>query len=104
MKSKPATQTTTQSVSELFFIISPPRHILSDVSVLKDDVQYLIGRQAEDRYSRACIALFRFSDTEKHMKHLIRFVEARAAEFTPFNVFLKDFGVLYNGSKRTIYM
>lgn len=91
-------------VKELFFIISPPRHIRSDVSVLKDDVHYLIGREPEDRYARAVISLFRYSDTEHHMKHLMRFVEARAAQFSPFNVFLKDFGVFYNGSKRTIYM
>lgn len=95
---------TRQSVKELFFLISPPRHIMSDVSVLKDDVHYLIGREAEDRFSRAYISLFKFSDSETHMKHIIRFVEARAAEFNPFNVFLKDFGVFYNGSKRTIYM
>jgi 2'-5' RNA ligase len=93
-----------QSVKELFFLIAPPRHIASDVSVLKDDVHYLIGRELQDRYSKASISLFKFTDTEKHMRHLIRFVEARALQFTPFNVFLKDFGVFYNGSKRTIYM
>jgi len=32
-------------VEELFFVIAPPPHIKSDVSVLKDDVQYLIGRE-----------------------------------------------------------
>jgi hypothetical protein len=93
-----------QSIKELFFIIAPPRHIASDVSVLKDDVHYLIGHELEDRYSKANIALFKYSDTEKHMNHMVRFVEARAAELEPFNVFLKDFGVFYNGSLRTIYM
>jgi hypothetical protein len=92
------------SIKELFFTIAPPRHILSDVSVLKDDVHYLIGHELEDRYSKANIALFKYSDTETHMNHMIRFVEARAAELQPFNVFLKDFGVFYNGSFRTIYM
>lgn len=95
---------TENTVRELFFFIAPPRHIASDVSVLKDDVHYLVGRELQDRYARACISLFRYSDTEKHMHHILRFVEARAAQFTPFNVFLKDFGVFYNGSKRTIYM
>jgi hypothetical protein len=104
MKTKQQQQSTEQSVQELYFFIAPPRHILSDVSVLKDDVHYLIGRELQDRYTRANISLFRYSDTEKHMRHLIRFVEARAAQFTPFNVFLKDFGVFYNGSKRTVYM
>src|SRR5688572_7323838 len=97
-------QPTQQSVKELFFLISPPRHIASDVSVLKDDVHYLIGREMEDRYSKAHISLFKYSDTENRMKHMIRFVEARAAELEPFNVFLKDFGVFYNGSFRTVYM
>lgn len=92
------------SIHELFFIISPPRHIMSDVSVLKDDIHYLIGRKPEDRYSKAHIALFKFSDNHKHTRDLLRFVELRAAQFQPFNVFLKDFGVFYNGSKRTIYM
>lgn len=93
-----------QDIRELFFIISPPRHILSDVSVLKDDVHYLIGHEMEDRYSKANIALFKYSDTEDRMSHMIRFVEARAREIDPFNIFLKDFGVLYNGSFRTIYL
>jgi hypothetical protein len=93
-----------QSIKELFFIISPPRHIVSDVSVLKDDVHYLIGHELEDRYSTANIALFKYSDTENRMNHMLRFVEARAAEIETFNVFLKDFGVFYNGSFRTIYM
>lgn len=93
-----------QEIRELFFIISPPRHILSDVSVLKDDVHYLIGHEMEDRYSKANIALFKYSDSEDRMNHMIRFVEARAREIEPFNIFLKDFGVIYNGSYRTIYM
>lgn len=97
-------QTQQQSIKELFFMIAPPRHILSDVSVLKDDVHYLIGHELEDRYSKANIGLFKYSDSEKHMNHMVRFVEARAAELEPFNVFLKDFGVFYNGSFRTIYM
>ena len=97
-------QTQQQSIKELFFVISPPRHILSDVSVLKDDVHYLIGHELEDRYAKANIALFKYSDTDNRMNHMLRFVEARANEIEPFNVFLKDFGVFYNGSFRTIYM
>jgi 2'-5' RNA ligase len=97
-------ETKQESVKELFFVISPPRHILSDVSVLKDDVHYLIGHELEDRFTRANITLFRYSDNEERMNHMIRFVEARAAELEPFNIFLKDFGVFYNGSYRTIYM
>jgi 2'-5' RNA ligase len=90
------------SVQELFFIISPPRHILSDVSVLKDDVHYLIGRKLEDRHSIAHISLFKYND--EHLNDIVRHVEVKAAQFKPFNVFLKDFGVFYNGAKRTIYM
>lgn len=93
-----------QSIKELFFMIAPPRHILSDVSVLKDDVHYLIGHELEDRFTKASIALFKYNDTEDRMNHMLRFVEARAAELPPFNVFLKDFGVFFNGSFRTIYM
>lgn len=92
------------SLEEFSFLITPSRHILSDVSVLKDDVHYLTGRRLDDRYSRANIALFKYSDTEDRMNHMIRFVEARAAEIEPFNVFLKDFGVFYHGALRTIYM
>jgi 2'-5' RNA ligase len=91
-----------QSVKELFFLISPPRHIMSDVSVLKDDVHYLIGHQLEDRHSIAHISLFKYND--EHIHDIIRHVEAKAAHFKPFNIFLKDFGVFYNGSKRSIYM
>ncbi|HEX5169526.1 MAG TPA: 2'-5' RNA ligase family protein [Cyclobacteriaceae bacterium] len=91
-----------QSVKELFFIIAPPPHIMSDVSVLKDDVQYLIGKKFDDRFSKAHISLFKYDD--RHMDDLVKFVELKAMDFKPFNVFLKDFGVFYAGSKRSIYM
>lgn len=97
-------ETRQQAVKELFFIIAPPRHIVSDVSVLKDDVHYLIGHELEDRYAKANIALFKYSDTQDRMHHMVRFAEARAAELEPFNVFLKDFGVFYNGAFRTVYL
>ena len=97
-------QTQQQSIKELFFVILPPRHILSDVSVLKDDVHYLIGHELEDRYTKANIALFKYSDTQNRMNHMLRFVEARASGVQPFNVFLKDFGVFFNGLFRTIYL
>lgn len=87
---------------ELFFIIAPPRHVLSDVSVLKDDVHYLIGKKYADLHSKAHISLFKYND--KYNKEMIRFVEEKAAEFEPFNILLKDFGVFVNGTKRTVYM
>ena len=87
---------------ELFFIIAPPRHVLSDVSVLKDDVHYLIGHKFQDLHSKAHIPLFKYND--KYNREMIRFVESKAVDFEPFNVLLKDFGVFYNGAKRSIYM
>lgn len=89
-------------VKELFFILSPARHIKSDVSVLKDDVHYLIGHSFEDQRSTAHIALFRYAD--EHAADMIAHVEEKAATLEPFNVFLKDFGVFYNGSRRSIYL
>lgn len=91
-----------RSIKELFFLISPPRHIISDVSVLKDDVHYLVGRKLEDRHSVAHISLFKYSD--EHIDDMVRHVERRASQFKPFNVFLKGFGVFYHGAKRTVYM
>ena len=88
--------------SELYFIIAPPRHILSDVSVIKDDVHYLLGHKFDDQHSKAHIPLFRYND--KYDREMIRFVESKAQEFEPFNVLLKDFGVFHHGSKRTVYM
>lgn len=99
---KPQQQPIEQSVQELFFIIAPARHIVSDVFVLKDDVHYLIGRKPEDRFSKAHISLFQYHD--EHKEDMIRFVEEKAMSFKPFNIFLKDFGVFFNGSKRTIYL
>ena len=90
------------SSQELYFIIVPPRHILSDVSVLKDDVHYLIGHTFDDQRSKAHIPLFKYND--RYSREMIRFVESKAVEFEPFNVLLKDFGVFINGSKRTVYM
>lgn len=89
-------------VKELFFMIAPPRHIASDVSVLKDDVHYLIGHELEDRHAKAHISLFKYDESYKN--DMVRFVESKARHFKPFNVFLKDFGVFYNGPKRTVYM
>ena len=89
-------------VRELFFIIAPPRHIMSDVSVLKDDVHYLIGHKFDDHFSKAHISLFKYDD--EHIDDMIDFVEEKATEFKPFNIFVKDFGVFYTGTKRTVYM
>lgn len=103
MKPNYQIKTSTEApVKELFFLISPPRHIISDVSVLKDDVHYLIGHQLEDRNTIAHIPLFRYND--EYTQDMIRHVEKKAAAFEPFNVFLKGFGVMYNGSRRTVYM
>lgn len=99
---RPAAIKTRNTVQELFFIIAPPRHIASDVAVLKDDVHYLIGHDFEDRLTKACIPLFRYND--EHLEDMLEFVEEKATSFEAFNVFLKDFNVFYNGSKRTIYM
>ncbi|MEJ7645003.1 MAG: 2'-5' RNA ligase family protein [Chryseolinea sp.] len=91
------------SIDELFFIISPPGHIKSDVSVLKDDVQYLIGHQFDDRYAKAHISLFKF-DVEEHFDDITRHVEEVAMNFSPFNIFIKNLNVFYNGSYRTIFL
>lgn len=86
---------------ELFFIIAPPRHIKSDVSVLKDDVQYLIGREFDDRYSIAHISLFKFIN-QRHFHDIIEHVEAIATDFKPFNIFIKNMVAFHHGSYRTI--
>ena len=52
------------SIEELAFVIAPPGHIKSDVSVLKDDVHFLIGRPFVDVYSKAHVALFKFNEKE----------------------------------------
>lgn len=88
-------------VDELFFIIAPPRHIKSDVSVLKDDVQYLIGHQFDDRYSIAHISLFKF-DNQKYFDDMIQHVELTASRFKPFNIFIKNMIAFHHGSFRTI--
>lgn len=93
---------TARPVKELFFMISPPPHIMSDVFVLKDDVHYLIGHEFDDRYSKAHISLFKYSD--EHVDDMIRHVEAKAATFKAFNIFIKDLNVFYNGANRTIYL
>jgi len=98
---KPSQIKISKPVQELLFVITPPRHINSDVSVLKDDVQYLIGHEFEDRYSKACISLFRYND--EHVDAMIEHVKSKAIHFRPFNIFIKDLNVFYNGSFRTIY-
>ncbi|MBL0742593.1 2'-5' RNA ligase family protein [Chryseolinea lacunae] len=93
---------TKSPVQELFFIISPPRHILSDVFVLKDDVHYLIGHKFADRYSTAHISLFKYAD--EHVDDMVRHVETKVSTMKPFNVFIKNLNVFSHGSERTIYL
>src|SRR3982751_6768494 len=99
---KTSTTTTKSPVQELFFIISPPPHILSDVFVLKDDVHYLIGHEFADRYSMAHISLFKYQD--EHVEDIIRHVEVKVAIIKPFNIFIKDLNVFYYGAERTIIL
>src|SRR5690606_41798315 len=70
------------SVQELFFVIAPPPHILSDVAVLKDDVQYLIGHTFEDRYANGYLPLYRYEDLLLDV--MIRLVASLAAGNRPF--------------------
>ena len=65
------------SIEELSFVIAPPPHIKSDVSVLKDDVQFLTGRIFDDRYSPAHISLFRYDD-RKNFSDIIYGFKAKA--------------------------
>jgi hypothetical protein len=91
------------SIEELAFVISPPGHIKSDVSVLKDDVNFLIGRPFADMYSKAHVSLFKFNE-KAYFDDITQHVTDVATQFTAFNVFLKDLGVLYSGAHRTIVM
>jgi 2'-5' RNA ligase len=89
-------------VQELFFIIAPPPHIMSDVSVLKDDVQYLIGHTFEGRHSKAHISLFKYSG--EYLDDMVEHVETKAAQFNAFNLFIKNLNMFRDGSQRTIYL
>jgi len=100
---KPLTVKISEEVRELFFVISPPPHIMSDVSVLKDDVQFLVGHELEDRYTKANISLFKFDD-KKHFDEIIRFVESKAMDFEPFNIFIKNLNFFHHGPNRTVYL
>lgn len=90
-----------QSIDELSFVIAPPPHIKSDVSVLKDDVQFLTGKIFDDRYSPAHITLFRYDD-RKNFSDIIYEVKAKAATFDPFNIFLKGLKYYWLNSNRSI--
>jgi len=90
-----------QSIDELSFVISPPPHIKSDVSVLKDDVQFLTGKIFDDRYSPAHITLFRYDD-KNNFSDIIHEVNAKAATFDPFNIFLKGLKYYWLNSNRSI--
>jgi 2'-5' RNA ligase len=89
-------------VKELSFIISPPPHIRSDASVLKDDVHFLIGHSFIDRHSYAHISLFKYND--EHMDDIVRYVAAKAAHMRPFNIFVKNLATFHHGPYRTIYL
>jgi hypothetical protein len=92
-----------KSIEELAFVISPPGHIKSDVSVLKDDVHFLIGRPFRDMYEKAHVALFKFNETA-YFDDITMHVADVASQFTAFNVFLKDLNVIYTGANRAIAM
>ncbi len=99
---KPSQLKIINPVQELFFIIVPPPHIMSDVSVLKDDVQYLIGHSFDDRHAKAHISLFQYSG--EYLDDMVDHVEEKAAQFNAFNLFIKDLNVFRHGSQRTIYL
>jgi 2'-5' RNA ligase len=99
---KPSQIKIVNPVQELFFIIAPPPHIMSDVSVLKDDVQYLIGHTFEDRHAKAHISLFKYSG--EYLDDMVDHVEGKAVQFSAFNLFIKDLNVFRHGSQRTIYL
>lgn len=101
MRTYPVT-TVSQGIRELSFILAPPPHICSDVAVLKDDVQYLIGHPFEDRHSKAHISLFKYDG--EYMAEMLEHVEANAREFQPFNVFIKNLAVFHHGTARTIFL
>ena len=90
-----------QSIDELSFVIAPPPHIKSDVSVLKDDVQFLTGKVFDDRYSPAHITLFRYDD-KKTFSEIVYEVEAKAAMFDPFNIFIKGLKYYWLNANRSI--
>jgi hypothetical protein len=92
-----------QSIDELSFVIAPPPHIKSDVSVLKDDVQFLTGKIFDDRYSPAHITLFRYDD-KNHFSDIVLEVETKAKTFEPFNIFLKGLKYYWLNSNRSIYL
>ena len=94
---------TSQQLEELSFVISPPPHIKSDVSVLKDDVQFLSGELFEDRYSPGHIPLFKFDD-KRHFAEIIKEVESKAVNFDPFNIFIKDLRYFRLDTKSIIYL
>ena len=94
---------TSQQVEELSFVIAPPPHIKSDVSVLKDDVQFLTGELFDDRYTSAHISLFKFDD-KRHFSDIIKQVESKAVTFDPFNIFIKGLRYFGQGANRTIYL
>lgn len=89
------------SIEELAFVIAPPSHIKSDVSVLKDDVHFLIGRPFEDMFTKAHVALFKFND-RNYFDEITQHVTQVAKQCTAFNIFLKDLNVLYTGPSRAI--
>ena len=89
-------------VQELLFVISPGANITRDVSVLKDDVQYLTGKKLDDRFAKAHISLFRYEGNNQD--EFLDYIEEKVAKTSPFNIFLKDFNIFYNGSKRSIYI
>ena len=94
-QSRPAAQS-------LAFVITPPPHIRSDVAVLKDDVHYLLGHDFMDRYEKAGIPLFTYSDD--HWEEMIQYVKNKTKQFKPFNVFIKNMNVMVQGKHRNIYL
>ncbi len=90
------------TVSTLWFTILPPPHICSDVSVIRDDIRYLIGHGFEGQRSLPVISLFRYNGN--YATDLVDIIERRARLAKPFNIFLKDFGYLQQDNNHTIYL
>jgi hypothetical protein len=88
--------------TSLWFVIMTPRHIRSDVAVLREDIHYLIGHSFIGRHAPPVISLFRYEGY--HANDLLNFVKNRMEGCEPFNVFIKNLGYCPNGNGRMLFL
>jgi 2'-5' RNA ligase len=90
-----------QTTEKLFFLISPPKHILLDIRKFKNEVHTIIGHSFESYHSIGHITL---SIDTANPNLILKEMERVAQSIAPFPIVIKNFITFKHGIKRSLVL